>query len=43
MNTAGVKIWNLRFADDITIIAASEDEMVELIQKIENVSSEFGP
>lgn len=34
------KISDPRFADDTILISASEDEMFELIQRIEGVSSE---
>lgn len=34
----GRKISNLRYADDTTIIASSEEELTELFQKIENIS-----
>lgn len=42
VSIARVKISKLRFADDSILIAAIEDEMVELIPRIEDVSSEFG-
>lgn len=42
ISIGGTKISNLRFADDITFIAANENEMVELIQQIEEISCNYG-
>lgn len=38
----GRKILNLRYADDTTLLASSEQEMLELLRCIENVSLEAG-
>lgn len=38
----GRKISNLRYADDTTIIASSEEELTELFQKIEDISKDVG-
>lgn len=42
VSVAGVKISNLRFVDDITIIAVNEDKTIEQIQRMEELSSKFG-
>lgn len=39
---AGKKITNLRFADDTTLIAATEEEMVELLRRVECESNNVG-
>jgi hypothetical protein len=38
----GVKITNLRYADDTTLFAANEAEMSELINRVEQVSQQIG-
>ncbi|KAA5586618.1 hypothetical protein F3H15_37365, partial [Pseudomonas aeruginosa] len=38
----GTKITNLRYADDTTLLAASEIEMVNLLARIENISLLLG-
>ncbi|XP_077255535.1 uncharacterized protein LOC143893712 [Temnothorax americanus] len=38
----GVKITNLRYADDTTLLAATEAEMVALLSRMEEVSNEMG-
>lgn len=42
ISVARKKISNLRYADDTTLIAASEDEMLELIWRLEHESELFG-
>ncbi|XP_060527385.1 anoctamin-4-like [Cylas formicarius] len=36
----GIKICNLRYADDTTLIAASEEELISLIRRVEATSNE---
>lgn len=38
----GVKISNLRYADDTTLFASSENEMAELLRRLETASLEMG-
>lgn len=38
----GEKISNLRYADDTTLFASSENEMAELLHKLETISIEMG-
>ncbi|VEN41137.1 unnamed protein product, partial [Callosobruchus maculatus] len=38
----GSKISNLRFADDTTLIAASQEEPVALLNILEQHSAEYG-
>lgn len=38
----GIKICNLRYADDTTLIAASEEELVNVIRRVEEISNEAG-
>lgn len=38
----GTKLTNLRYADDTTLLAASESEMVELLARMERISMELG-
>ncbi|KAA5557044.1 hypothetical protein F3G48_33055, partial [Pseudomonas aeruginosa] len=38
----GVKLSNLRYADDTTLLAANENEMAALMSKLENISLELG-
>ncbi|VEN47814.1 unnamed protein product, partial [Callosobruchus maculatus] len=38
----GSKISNLRFADDTTIIAASQEELVPLLNVLEQHSTAYG-
>ncbi|KMQ86696.1 endonuclease-reverse transcriptase [Lasius niger] len=38
----GRKISNLRYADDTTLLAASEDELVRLLERIDKASKEDG-
>lgn len=42
VTVGGTKIMNLRYADDTTILAASETEMAAILERIERVSLEFG-
>ncbi|XP_037869594.1 uncharacterized protein LOC105842522 [Bombyx mori] len=42
VTVGGTKITNLRYADDTTILAASETEMAAILERIERVSLEFG-
>lgn len=39
---AGKRISNLRYADDTTLLASSEEEMAELLQRVERFSEEAG-
>ncbi len=38
----GVKLTNLRYADDTTLLAANESEMVALLGRMEQISEEMG-
>lgn len=38
----GKKISNLRFADDTVLIAENEEELLELLNKLENMSADYG-
>ncbi|VEN35878.1 unnamed protein product, partial [Callosobruchus maculatus] len=38
----GRKIFNLRFADDTTLIAASQEELVAVLNILEQHSAAFG-
>ncbi|XP_047041071.1 uncharacterized protein LOC124645313 [Helicoverpa zea] len=38
----GVRISNLRYADDTTLLASSETEMAELLNRLETVSLQMG-
>ena len=42
IKTAGRNINNLRYADDITLIAESEEELKSLLMKVKEVSEEVG-
>lgn len=42
VTVGGMRVSNLRYADDTTLITATEAEMVELIQRLEIVSQEMG-
>ena len=42
ISIAGKKITNLRFADDTTLIAASEEEMLKLLNRVERESNKCG-
>lgn len=42
ISVGGVKVNNLRYADDTTLFAADEPEMIALLNKVESVSKEFG-
>lgn len=42
MNINGEQISNLRFADDIVLIANSAEEMENMIRKLENKGAESG-
>ena len=39
---AGRKINNLRYADDTTLVAESEEELKSLLMKVKDVSEEVG-
>ena len=39
---AGRNINNLRYADDITLMAESEEELKSLLMKVKEVSENFG-
>ena len=41
-NTAGRNINNLRYADDITLIAESEEELKSLLMKVKEESEKAG-
>ena len=46
-NTAGIKIArrninNLRYADDTTLVAESEEELKSLLRKVKEESEKFG-
>lgn len=38
----GIKVSNLRYADDTTLLAASEAEMVDILSRMERISLEMG-
>ncbi|CAH2244913.1 jg7867 [Pararge aegeria aegeria] len=38
----GVKLTNLRYADDTTLLAASETEMTSLLDRMEQISNAMG-
>jgi hypothetical protein len=40
--TGGRQISNLRYADDITLMEKTEEEMANLLQRIERISGEVG-
>ncbi|XP_062527082.1 uncharacterized protein LOC134199679 [Bombyx mori] len=42
ITVGGVKITNLRYADDTTLLAANESEMVALLDRMERISKEMG-
>lgn len=42
ISIVGKKITNLRYADDTTLIAASEEEMLELLNRVETESNNCG-
>ncbi|KAJ8724798.1 hypothetical protein PYW07_015756 [Mythimna separata] len=42
ITVGGVKITNLRYADDTTLLAANESEMVALLDRMERISEEMG-
>lgn len=42
VSIGGKKISNLRYADDTTLLASSEEEIAEILQRIEEVSEEAG-
>lgn len=42
ITVGGMKITNLRYADDTTLFAASESEMVALLDRMEQISEEMG-
>nr|XP_012552633.2 uncharacterized protein LOC105842916 [Bombyx mori] len=42
VTVGGTKITNLRYADDTTILAASESEMAAILERIERVNLKFG-
>lgn len=33
---------NMKYADDTTVVASLQEEMVEPLQKIENINNELG-
>ena len=37
----GLKVSNLRYADDTTILASSEDEIIQLLERLAIVSKEY--
>ena len=39
---AGRNIYNLRYADDTTLMAESEEELKSLLMKVEEESEKFG-
>ena len=41
-NTAGENIWNLRFADDTTLISKSRTELEDVACSVEHHSEKFG-
>ena len=38
----GRSVWNLRYADDTTLIARSCNELQQQVSAIENISAQFG-
>ena len=42
MKIGGMKVSNLRYADDTTLFASTESEMVDLLDRLESVSKEHG-
>lgn len=38
----GTKISNLRYADDTTLLASTETELIEIIEKLEDISQQYG-
>ena len=40
--TGGRSVWNLRYADDTTLIARSCNELQQQVSAIENISAQFG-
>ena len=38
----GRSVWNLRYADDTTLIARSCNELQQQVSEIENISAQFG-
>ncbi|PZC74827.1 hypothetical protein B5X24_HaOG207140 [Helicoverpa armigera] len=42
VNIGGVRVANLRYADDTTLLAESAGEMEELLRRVENISSDLG-
>lgn len=42
VNIGGTKLSNLRFADDTTLIAGSQEEILELLKRLEDVSALYG-
>ena len=42
VNIAGRNINNLRYADDTTLMAESEEELKSLLMKVKEESEEFG-
>lgn len=42
VSVGGRKISNLRYADDTTLLASTEDEMENLLRRVENFSGEAG-
>lgn len=42
VSIGGVKITNLRYADDTTLLAANESEMVALLNRMEAISKDMG-
>jgi len=39
---AGIRITNLRFADDISLLAESEGELQHLVNRVSQTSTRFG-
>ena len=42
ISIGGRKVTNLRYADDTTLIAGTQDEFTELITKVKRASEEAG-
>ena len=42
ISIGGRRISNLRYADDTTVLAASREELEELLERIQSISAEYG-